>query len=113
MSETTYAAGAVDAPAPVLSVGPVVLPGPGRAVDLQVRVSAPATGSELPVILLSHGHGPSNNLSSLNGYAPLANLLGGARLRRDPAHPSGLDNAEPASPMTPRRRCTGDRGPRT
>ena len=31
-------------------------------------------GSGLPVILLSHGHGPSNNLSSLNGYAPLANL---------------------------------------
>jgi len=30
------------------------------------------TGSELPVILLSHGHGNSNNLSSLNGYAPLA-----------------------------------------
>jgi predicted dienelactone hydrolase len=42
-------------------------------LDLQVRVSAPVTGSELPVILLSHGHGPSNHLSSLNGYAPLAN----------------------------------------
>ena len=43
-----------------------------RAVDLQVRVSATATGRQLPVILLSHGHGNSNNLSSLNGYAPLA-----------------------------------------
>ena len=42
-------------------------------MDLQVRVSAPVTGSELPVILLSHGHGNSNYLSSLNGYAPLAN----------------------------------------
>jgi dienelactone hydrolase len=72
MSETTYAPGAAGAPAPVLSFGPLVLPSPGRAVNLQVRVSAPATGSELPVILLSHGHGPSNNLSSLNGYAPLA-----------------------------------------
>jgi predicted dienelactone hydrolase len=30
-------------------------------------------GSGLPVILLSHGHGNSNPLSSLNGYAPLAN----------------------------------------
>jgi predicted dienelactone hydrolase len=59
---------------PVLSVAPVVLPAPGRAVDLQVRVSAPVTGSELPVILLSHGHGNSNNLSSLNGYGPLANF---------------------------------------
>jgi len=72
MSETTYAPGTAGAPAPVLSFGPIVLPSPGRAVDLQVRVSAPATGSELPVILLSHGHGNSNNLSSLNGYAPLA-----------------------------------------
>ncbi|GAA3092502.1 hypothetical protein GCM10010449_15320 [Streptomyces rectiviolaceus] len=60
-------------PAPVLSFGPVVLPVPGRPVDLQVRVTAPATGTDLPVILLSHGHGNSNNLSSLNGYAPLAN----------------------------------------
>ncbi|MGW7206954.1 alpha/beta hydrolase family protein [Streptomyces sp. NPDC054837] len=61
-------------PTPVLSFSPVVLSVPGRPVDLQVRVSAPAAGTNLPVILLSHGHGPSNNLSSLNGYAPLANL---------------------------------------
>ncbi|WP_331737301.1 chlorophyllase [Streptomyces sp. NBC_00019] len=61
-------------PTPVLSFSPVVLSVPGRPVDLQVRVSAPATGASLPVILLSHGHGPSNNLSSLNGYAPLANF---------------------------------------
>jgi predicted dienelactone hydrolase len=43
-------------------------------VDLEVRVSAPVTGSDLPVILLSHGQGFSNHLSSLNGYAPLANF---------------------------------------
>ncbi|MFB6614841.1 alpha/beta hydrolase family protein [Streptomyces sp. NPDC085524] len=61
-------------PVPVLSFSPVVLSVPGRPVDLQVRVSAPSTGTGLPVILLSHGHGPSNNLSSLNGYAPLANF---------------------------------------
>ncbi|MFE3996947.1 alpha/beta hydrolase family protein [Streptomyces goshikiensis] len=58
---------------PVLSFSPVVLSVPGRPVDLQVRVSAPVTGTGLPVILLSHGHGRSNHLSSLNGYAPLAN----------------------------------------
>jgi dienelactone hydrolase len=71
------------APAPVLSLAPVVLSVPGRAVDLQVRVSAPATSparrtgstaSDLPLILLSHGHGNSNNLSSLNGYGPLASF---------------------------------------
>ena len=59
---------------PVLSLSPVVLSAPGRAVDLQMRVSAPVTGHQLPVILLSHGHGRSNNLSSLNGYGPLANF---------------------------------------
>ncbi|WP_435243374.1 alpha/beta hydrolase family protein [Streptomyces cucumeris] len=72
MSNPSSATETPGAPTPVLSVGPVVLPAPGRAVDLQVRVSAPMTGSELPVILLSHGLGFSHHLSSLNGYAPLA-----------------------------------------
>ncbi|MFJ8022556.1 alpha/beta hydrolase family protein [Streptomyces sp. NPDC096311] len=74
MSESTYPAHTFVPPTPVLSVSPVVLPAPGRAVDLEVRVSAPVTGSDLPVILLSHGQGYSNHLSSLNGYAPLANF---------------------------------------
>ncbi|MBD0742374.1 alpha/beta fold hydrolase [Streptomyces sp. CBMA152] len=73
MSEAAYTADTDIQPTPVVSVSPVVLPAPGRAADLHVRISAPATGSDLPVILLSHGLGPSNNLSSLNGYAPLAN----------------------------------------
>lgn len=64
----------VSPPTAVVSVSPVVLPSPGRAVDLQMRISAPVTGSDLPIILLSHGHGRSNNLSSLNGYGPLANF---------------------------------------
>ncbi|MFG2140914.1 alpha/beta hydrolase family protein [Streptomyces sp. NPDC048650] len=74
MSESTCTADTVSPPTPVLSVGPVALSAPGRAVDLEVRVSAPVTGGDLPVILLSHGQGYSNNLSSLNGYAPLANF---------------------------------------
>lgn len=64
----------VSAPVPVISVSPVVLSVPGRAVDLQMRVSAPTTGRDLPIILLSHGQGRSNNLSSLNGYGPLAHF---------------------------------------
>ncbi len=63
----------VNASTPVLSLSPVVVRAPGRVVDLQMRVSAPVTGDHLPIILLSHGHGRSNNLSSLNGYGPLAN----------------------------------------
>ncbi|MET9229423.1 alpha/beta fold hydrolase [Lentzea sp. NPDC003310] len=57
----------------VFTVSPVVLDVPGRPVDLQLKVSAPTEGSGLPILLLSHGHGYSNHLSSLNGYAPLAN----------------------------------------
>ncbi|WP_225408644.1 alpha/beta hydrolase family protein [Stigmatella hybrida] len=75
MSKPTPAARIPSAPTPVFSISPIVLPAPGRAVDLQVRVSAPVTGGELPIILISHGHGRSNHLSSLNGYAPLANYL--------------------------------------
>lgn len=72
MNETTYASHVTVAP--VLSVAPVTLPAAGRAVDLQLRVSAPVTGTDLPLILLSHGHGPSNHISSLYGYGPLANF---------------------------------------
>ena len=75
MSEPTNQAGIpVSVPTPVVSVSPVTLPAPGRAVDLQMRVSAPTTGRDLPLILLSHGQGGSNYLSSLNGYGPLAHF---------------------------------------
>jgi fermentation-respiration switch protein FrsA (DUF1100 family) len=53
--------------ATVLSAKPVKLPGaPERGADLTVRVSAPATGERLPVILFSHGYG-----SSREAYGPL------------------------------------------
>lgn len=74
MTTTTLPAETVGEATPVLSISPVVLPAPGRAVDLQLRVSAPVTGTDLPIILLSHGQGYSNNLSSLNGYGPLVNF---------------------------------------
>ncbi|MEM7132973.1 MAG: chlorophyllase [Chloroflexota bacterium] len=64
----------ISPPTPVVSVSPVILSTPQRLVDLQLRISAPTTGRDLPIILLSHGHGRSNNLSSLNGYGPLANF---------------------------------------
>ncbi len=54
------------APTPSVSVRPVVLPAPHRGDDLHVRVSAPVTGTELPIVLFAHGFG-----SHLDGYAPL------------------------------------------
>ncbi|KAF8863977.1 hypothetical protein BDZ45DRAFT_702099 [Acephala macrosclerotiorum] len=56
---------------PFLTLTPIVLPSPGRPVDLYLKVSAPTTGTSLSIILLSHSHGRSNNLSSFNGYGPL------------------------------------------
>lgn len=53
----------------VISVSPIVLSAPGRGEDLQLRISAPVTGSALPVIVFAHGFG-----SSLDGYAPLVNF---------------------------------------
>ncbi|MGW0659198.1 alpha/beta hydrolase family protein [Streptodolium elevatio] len=65
----TVNARSVSRAAVVISAKPVVLPASGgsRGEDLQVRVSAPATGVDLPVVVFSHGFG-----SSMNGYAPLA-----------------------------------------
>ncbi len=42
---------------PVVPCRPVVLPAPERGADLQVRVTAPQTGPDLPVVLFSHGFG--------------------------------------------------------
>jgi dienelactone hydrolase len=60
---------------PTISVKPIVLPAPGRGEDLQVRVSAPTTGRDLPVVVFAHGFG-----SSLNGYAPLVDAWTAAGL---------------------------------
>jgi pimeloyl-ACP methyl ester carboxylesterase len=56
----------IDAGSPVVSVAPLVLSAPDRPRPLEVRVSAPATGTDLPIVLFSHGNG-----WNLDGYAPL------------------------------------------
>ena len=53
-------------PIPIVSVRPVVVPAPGRGTDLQVRVTAPTTGTNLPVVVFAHGFG-----KSMDDYAPL------------------------------------------
>ncbi|MEK5056848.1 chlorophyllase [Paenibacillus sp. FSL H7-0326] len=59
----------INASSPVISVKPIVLSAPGRGEDLRVRVSAPTTGRNLPIIVFSHGSG-----SSLEGYGPLVDF---------------------------------------
>lgn len=49
---------------------PIRLSIPGRQ-PLELRVTAPANGDKLPIVLLSHGYGPSNYIPSKDGYAPL------------------------------------------
>lgn len=88
----------LNTPAAVISVKPVVLSAPDRGEDLHLRVSAPATGSALPIVVFSHGFG-----SSMDGYAPLVDFWA--------AHgfvviqPTHLDsrtlNLSPEDPRTP------------
>lgn len=56
---------------PVLQHRPVTLAVPGRPRDLELTVAAPAEGDALPVIVFSHGHGPSSFTGSMYGYRPL------------------------------------------
>ena len=56
----------IGAGAPVVSVAPIELSAPDRPVPLDVRVSAPTAGSNLPIVVFSHGNG-----WNLDGYAPL------------------------------------------
>ena len=91
-------------PSPVISMSPIILPGAGRPVTLQLRVSAPTVGMELPIILLSHGQGFSNHLSSLNGYGPLVNFWAARGfVVIQPTHLSSkslkLDPTTPGAPM--------------
>jgi fermentation-respiration switch protein FrsA (DUF1100 family) len=62
------------APSVFSSISPIPVRAPGRPVDLFVRVTAPITGADLPVILLSHGGGVTNYLASLRGGSPLADF---------------------------------------
>lgn len=65
----------VNAAVTTISISPVTLSIPDHEGELELRITAPMSGRDLPIILLSHGHGPSLYISSKDGYAPLANFL--------------------------------------
>jgi dienelactone hydrolase len=74
-SAYAYSAGIpVSDPAPIVAFSPLTLEVPERLVPLELKVSAPVTGTDLPVIVLSHGHGGANHLSSLRGYGPVVDF---------------------------------------
>jgi dienelactone hydrolase len=50
----------------LIAVKPIAVPTTARGTDLQVKVTAPAAGEHLPVIVFSHG-----NAWSMDGYQPL------------------------------------------
>lgn len=63
---------ALPTPEPEITVAytPILLPMPGRQ-PLELRLTAPAAGRDLPIVILSHGFGPSNYIPSKDGYGPL------------------------------------------
>ncbi|WP_018654193.1 alpha/beta hydrolase family protein [Actinomadura flavalba] len=50
----------------IVAIKPITVPAPGRDLDLQVKVTAPVSGRNLPVLVFSHG-----NAWSMDGYEPL------------------------------------------
>jgi dienelactone hydrolase len=91
---------AVDVPigaaASVISVRPITLKAPDRGQDLEVRVSAPTTGHDLPVVVFSHGM-----TLTMHDYAPLVDFWAAhGFVVIQPTHLDSL-NVAPDDPRTP------------
>ncbi|WP_323771689.1 dienelactone hydrolase [Antarctobacter sp.] len=101
---------ALPTPEPEITIAyaPIHLPMSGRQ-PLELRLTAPAAGRDLPIVILSHGFGPSNYISSKDGYAPLAQFWAERGLAViQPTHASsrvgGLDPDLPGGPFFWRER---------
>jgi len=93
---------------PFVSMSPVTIRTPGRFVDIDMRVSAPTTGSDLPLIIFSHGHGASNYLSSSKGCLPLTEFWaahGFVVIQPTHLNSSTLSPDEPEAPLFCRSRA--------
>ena len=87
-----------DTPLTILSAKPVVIAAPGRGAGMHVRVSAPATGHDVPVIVFSHGFG-----GSMDDYQPLVDYWAGRGFAvLQPTHLDSLTlGIAPEDPRTP------------
>lgn len=112
MNRLIHLTRALPTPEPVLTIAytPIRLSMPDRQ-SLELRLTAPAIGTQLPIVILSHGFGPSNYIPSKDGYAPLAQFWaerGFAVIQ--PTHASsrvgGLDPALPGGPFFWRERVS-------
>lgn len=91
-------------PMQTISINPVTLGAPFRGQPLEMRITAPVGGTGLPVILLSHGDGPSLYLPSKDGYGPLADFYAGQGFAViQPTHANskvaGLPRDMPGAPL--------------
>lgn len=98
------------AASPTGAYTPIILPLAGRT-PLELRLTAPVNGEALPILLLSHGAGPSKYIPSKDGYAPLAQFWaerGFAVIQ--PTHGnspvSGLPKSAPDAPFFRRERVS-------
>jgi len=73
----------------LVAVKPVTVPAPGREPGLQVKVTAPASGRDLPVLVFSHG-----NAWSMDAYEPLVDRWAAAGfVVVQPTHPDSRRHA--------------------
>ncbi|MDB6179303.1 dienelactone hydrolase [Paracoccus sp. Z330] len=110
MNRLITTARALPTPEPELTVAytPIRLEMPDRP-PLALRLTAPAVGDALPIVVLSHGYGPSNVIPSKDGYAPLAQFWAERGIAViQPTHASsrvgGLDPDLPDGPLYWRER---------
>jgi predicted dienelactone hydrolase len=95
-------------PAPTVAYTPIRLALPDRRA-LELRLTAPVTGRNLPIVLFSHGYGPSLHIPSKDGYAPLVQFWAEHGLAViQPTHASsrvgGLGPDRPGAPFYWRER---------
>ena len=91
-------------PVQTISIDPVTVDAPFRSQPIEMRITVPVEGKNLPIVLLSHGDGPSLYLPSKDGYGPLASFLAGQGFAViQPTHANakvnGLPHSQPGAPL--------------